>query len=161
MRHKPIRVYFTAAIAVMLLSLGQGMSILHPSPLATAAPNPQTNPHYTAAISRLEQEDLQGAMAELNQAIQIDPSLSEAYALRGVLFMGEKNFQEAAEDFAQVTQLQPKSAEAHLNLAKSQMMLKDYKAALQSATTAKEIDPKNKEAALLSNLAQRLVESSQ
>ena len=161
MRHKSIRVYFTVAIAAMLLSLGQGMSILHPSPLATAAPNPQSNPHYTAAISRLEQEDLQGAMAELNQAIQIDPSLSEAYALRGVLFMGEKNFQEAAEDFAQVTRLQPKSAEAHLNLAKSQLMLKDYQAALQSATKATQLDPQNQSAALLVKMIPHLAKPAQ
>lgn len=161
MRHKPVRTYLTLAITAMLLSLGQGISILHPSPLATAAPNPQSNPHYTAAISRLEQEDLQGAMAELNQAIQTDPSLSEAYALRGVLFMGEKNFQEATDDFAQVTRLQPKDAEAHLNLAKSQLMLKDYQAALQSATKAQQLDPENQAAALLVKMIPHLAKPAQ
>lgn len=161
MRHKRVHVYLTIAIAAMLLSLGEGIAMLNPPPLVSAAPNPQINLHYSAAISRLEQKDVPGAMTELNQAIQLDPSLAEAYTLRGVLFMGNRDFQKATEDFAQVTRLQPKSVEAHLNLAKSQMMLKDYQAALQSATTAKEIDPKNKEAALLANLAQRLLESSQ
>jgi Tfp pilus assembly protein PilF len=153
MRHKQVHIYLIAAIAVCLLSLGEGM--------ATAAPNLETNPHYRAAVSRLEQEDLLGAMRELNQAIQLDPSLADAYTLRGILFMGDKNFQKAAEDFTQVTRLQPKSAEAYMNLTKSQLMLKDYRAALQSATKATQIDPQNQDAALLKRLAQSLVDSPQ
>jgi Tfp pilus assembly protein PilF len=153
MRHKQVYVHLTAAIAVCLLSLGEGM--------ATAAPNPQMNPHYRAAVSHLEQKDLQGAMKELNQAIQLDPSLADAYTLRGVLFMGDKNFQKATEDFAQVTHLQPKSAEAYMNLTKSQLMLKDYRAALQSATKATQLEPQSQDAALLKRLAQSLVDSPQ
>ncbi|NJM68673.1 MAG: tetratricopeptide repeat protein [Acaryochloris sp. RU_4_1] len=161
MRRKRVRVYLTAAIAALGLNLFEVMATLNPPPLATAAPNPQTNLHYTAAVSRLKQKDLQGAMRELNQAIQLDPSLADAYTLRGVLFMGEKKYQKAIEDFAQVTHLQPKSAEAYMNLAKSQLMLKDYRAALQSATKAKQIDPQNQDASLLVNLAQSLVDSAQ
>lgn len=119
MNRKRVHVCLTVAITAMLLSFGKGIAILNSPPLVNAAPNPRANPHFAAATSLLEQEDLQGAMKELNQAIQLDLSLAEAYTLRGILFMGEKNHQKATEDFAQVTRLQPKSAEAHTNLAKS------------------------------------------
>lgn len=161
MRRKSVRVYLTVTVAVMLLSLGQGLAILNPPPVATAAPNPQSNPHFAAATSLIEQKDFKGAMRELNQAIQLDPSLATAYSFRGILHLDAKNYQEATDDFTQVTRLQPKSAEAHLNLAKSQMMLKDYPAALQSATRATQLDPQNKAAALLVKMIPHLAKPAQ
>ncbi|NJM68422.1 MAG: tetratricopeptide repeat protein [Acaryochloris sp. RU_4_1] len=161
MPKKQARVYLAAEIAASLLSLCSGVAAFSPLPLVNAAPNAQTNPHYTAAISRLKQEDLQGAMGELNQAIQLDPSLADAYTLRGILHMGNRDPLKAAEDFTQVTRLQPKSAEAYINLTKSQLMLKDYRTALQSATKAKQLDPQSQDAALLVNLAQSLVDAAQ
>lgn len=161
MRRKSIPAYFTVAIATLLIGLGQGAVIMNPPPLATAAPNPLNNPHYAGAISRMEAKDLPGAMREINQAIQLDPSLVDAYTLRGILHLGQKNVQEAIDDFTEVTRLDPNNIEGFMNLAKSQMLLKDYQGALNSATKAKEIDLSNNDAALLASLAQQLLESSQ
>ncbi|QUY45450.1 tetratricopeptide repeat protein [Acaryochloris marina] len=161
MRRKSIPACFTVAISTLLVSLSQGVVITNPSLLVTAAPNPLNNPHYAGAISRMEAEDLPGAMREINQAIQLDPSLVDAYMLRGVLHLGQKNVREAIDDFTKVTRLDPNNIEGFMNLAKSQMLLKDYQGALNSATKAKEIDPNNNDAALLASLAQQLLESSQ
>lgn len=161
MHRKQVRACSMVVIATVLLSMGEGIAKLNPQQLAIAAPNPLANPHFSAAMSRMEQKDLPGAMTELNRAIQLEPSLAEAYTLRGVLFMSEKNFQKAAEDFTQVTQLEPKNAEAHTNLAKSQLMLKDYQSALETATTATQLDPKSQYAAILKRLAQSLVDASE
>ena len=152
MRRKPV--VYLAAIAAFLLSISQGLG-MHPPVIA--APNP----HYSAAVAHLEQENLPGAMSELNQAIQLDSSLAEAYTLRGVLFMGEKDFQQATDDFTQVTRLQPKSVEAHIHLAQSQMALKDFQGALQSATTANQLDPQNQTAALLVQMIPQLAKPAQ
>lgn len=161
MRHKSVQVRFTVAISAILLSLGQSMVMVSHPPLAHAAPNPLANPHFAAATSLLEQKDFQGAMRELNQAIQVDPSLAEAYSFRGILHLEAKNYQEATDDFAQVTRLKPKSAEAHINLATSQMALKDFEAALQSATTAKHLDPENRDADLLVKMIPHMGKTSE
>ena len=158
MRRKPVGAYFTSGIAAFCLSF----ACCSPLPLfAQETSSPIRNPHYNAAVSSLEQKDLEGAMQAINQAIRVDPSLAEAYTLRGTLLMGNKKFQEANEDFSQVTLLQPQNAEAYTKLTKSQLMLKDYQAALQSATKATELDPQDQDAELLKRLAQSLVESSQ
>ena len=158
MRRKSVGSYFIAGIAAFSLSLVN----CSPLPLfAQEASNPLTNPHYKAAVTSLEMKDLEGAMKAINQAIRVDPSLAEAYTLRGTLLMGKKSFQKANEDFSQVTRLQPQNAEAYTKLTKSQLMLKDYQAALQSATKATELDPQNQDAELLKRLSQTLVESSQ
>ncbi|UJB73145.1 tetratricopeptide repeat protein (plasmid) [Acaryochloris sp. 'Moss Beach'] len=161
MNRKRVHAYLTAAIAVFLFIIGQGMAMVSHSPLATASPNPLANPHFATATSLLEQKDFQGAMRELNQAIQLDPSLATAYSFRGVLHLEAKNYQKATDDFTQVTRLEPKSADAHLNLAKSQLMLKDYQAALQSATKATQLEPQNQAAALLVKMIPHLAKPAQ
>ncbi|KAI9129372.1 tetratricopeptide repeat protein [Acaryochloris sp. CCMEE 5410] len=160
MNRKRVHAYLTAAIAAFLF-ISQGMALVSHSPLATASPNPLTNPHFAAATSLLEQKDFEGAMRELNQAIQLDPSLATAYSFRGILHLDAKNYQEATDDFAQVTRLQPKSAEAYVNLAQSQLILKDYQAALQSATKATQLDPQNQAASLLVKMIPNLAKPSQ
>lgn len=157
MHRKSIPAYFTVAIATLLIHLGPRLLITNPP--ATAAPNPLNNPHYAAAISRMEAEDLPGAMRAINQAIQLDPSLVDAFMLRGVFHLAQKNVQDAVDDFKAVTRLDPNNIEGFTNLAKSQMLLKDYQGAFKSATRAKEIDPNNQEAALLASLAQQLLEA--
>lgn len=154
MRRNLAHVYLTGALAAVLLSMSQG-SVNHP-PVVMAAPNP----HYSAAISRLEQEDVPGAMSALNQALQLNPSLAEAYTLRGILLMSKKQFQPASDDFAQVTRLQPNSVEAHIHLAQSQMALKNFQGALQSATIANQLDPQNQTAALLVQMIPHLAKPS-
>ncbi|BDM82492.1 hypothetical protein AM10699_53530 [Acaryochloris marina MBIC10699] len=99
-------------------------------------------------------------MSALNQALQLNPSLAEAYTLRGILLMSKKQFQPASDDFAQVTRLQPNSVEAHIHLAQSQMAFKDFQGALQSATTANHLDPQNQAAALLVQMIPHLAQPS-
>jgi len=153
MHHHPIRTLSTEAVA-SLLGFCSSLAILFSLPPALAAPNPLTNPHFSAAIARMKQQDLPGAIRELTQAIILDPALADAYELRGILYMGEKNYPKAVEDFEQVTRLEPKSADAYINLTKGLLMLKDYPAALKSATTAKQLDPQSQEAAILVYLLQ-------
>lgn len=50
-----------------------------------AAPNPQTNPHFTAAVARIEQQDLPSVIQNLSGAICLDPTLVDAYKLQGIL----------------------------------------------------------------------------
>ncbi|NJN39189.1 MAG: tetratricopeptide repeat protein [Acaryochloridaceae cyanobacterium CSU_3_4] len=157
MRRKQTHVYLATGIAIFLL----GLSCIRTTPIfAQEASNPQTNPHFAAALSRLDQKDLQGAMQELNQAILLDPSLADAYSLRAILHLDNKNYQKALVDFTEVTRLRPQSAEAYVNLAKSQLVFKDYRAALQSATKATQLEPQNQNALLLVQLIQRILESS-
>lgn len=65
MRRQPIHVYLTAAIAAFLLSIAPRTMILR-HPLVADAPKSQANSHYSAAIVRLEPEDLSGATGGKN-----------------------------------------------------------------------------------------------
>jgi len=112
-------------------------------PPALAAPNPLANPHFSAAIARMKQQDFPGAMKELSEAIRIDPALVDAYELRGILYLDSKDYPRAIEDFKKTTQLEPKNVDAHINLSKAYIASKDYPAALRSATTAKQLDPQS------------------
>lgn len=75
----------SSGASASLLGLCSSLAILFGSPLAMAAPNPQTNPHFTAAVARIEQQDLPSVIQNLSGAICLDPTLVDAYKLQGIL----------------------------------------------------------------------------
>jgi tetratricopeptide (TPR) repeat protein len=150
MHCQPTRIHPLGPVA-SLLSLCSSLVILFSPSLAIAAPNPQANPHFNAAmvsdrpsaIARMEKQDFPGAIQELSEAIRIDPALVDAYELRGILHLGSKDYPKAVADFTKATQLEPKNVDAHINLSKAYIASKNYPAALRSATTAKQLDPQS------------------
>ncbi len=61
--------------------------------------------------------DLDGAVSELQQAIQLQPDRSATYSNLGALELGRGRREDAERAFARAVELDPRSAAAHLGLA--------------------------------------------
>jgi tetratricopeptide (TPR) repeat protein len=80
---------------------------------------------YRAALSLYIQRDYLGAIAELDAAITLDPSLAVAYTARGSAKFGLRKHREAAADYKAALDLDAARAEPIWGLAECQRMLRD------------------------------------
>jgi tetratricopeptide (TPR) repeat protein len=62
-------------------------------------------PYYNRGKARTELQNFQGAIADYNQAIKLDPNLPEAYGNRGFLRARLGNKQKGLEDLQQAAKL--------------------------------------------------------
>lgn len=62
-------------------------------------------------------ENVDNAIREFSQAIQIDPGYAEAYSSRAVAYMQQKKFNKAGEDLKKALELAPASPAIHYNMA--------------------------------------------
>ena len=69
--------------------------------------------HVLAARARLSNKDTAGAETSLKKAIELDPSLLQAYNLLGGLYLAQKKPDQAIAEFERVVVKQPKNIAAH------------------------------------------------
>lgn len=62
-------------------------------------------------VSYLQQDQLATALKELNNAISIDPNLTDAYAVRALVHMQMRNDELAEQDFSKVLRMDPNNPE--------------------------------------------------
>lgn len=62
-------------------------------------------------------ENVDNAIREFTQAIQIDPGYADAYSSRAVAYMQQKKFNKAGEDLKKALELAPQSPAIHYNMA--------------------------------------------
>ncbi len=62
----------------------------------------------------LEKGELDRAISEYDQAIQLDPNLAAAYIERGFAYIDKGEFNRAISDFDQAIQLNPDDAKAYI-----------------------------------------------
>ncbi|NJM68031.1 MAG: tetratricopeptide repeat protein [Acaryochloris sp. RU_4_1] len=98
--------------------------------------------YINRAISRLNSGDLQGALANASQAIQLDPKFALAYVVRADTHRLLGNFQQALADANQAIQLDPKFAPTYVVRAASYMRLGDLQEALADSNQAIQFNPK-------------------
>ena len=63
--------------------------------------------YYGRGLVRQESKNLDGALADYSKAVEIDPSLAQAYANRAVIETLQNKKPEAAKDFDKAFKLQP------------------------------------------------------
>jgi len=68
-------------------------------------------------VARITKNDYEKGIADLNNAIQIDPSLAFAYAGRGTAHVGKENNDKALADFDRAIRLNPVDGHAYRNRA--------------------------------------------
>jgi tetratricopeptide (TPR) repeat protein len=76
-----------------------------------------------------------------SKALELDPSLVEAYAKRGHLYFFQEEFDKAIHDFEIYIRLTPKKAEAFRMLGMGHLKNGDYRSAINNFTHAIEIEP--------------------
>jgi tetratricopeptide (TPR) repeat protein len=84
--------------------------------------------------------DLQGAIADLDKAITLNPNYAEAYNSRGLTYRALKNYQRAIADYDKAVALNPTLALAYTNRGILYHALKDYPKAIADFDKAIEIN---------------------
>jgi Tfp pilus assembly protein PilF len=121
------------------------MGIRLDQPVAPPAPSSIANAtdYYLAGFDKVYEQDYQGALIDLNQAISLDPNYVSAYALRGAARVQLNDVAEATADLNKAITLDPKSAFAYTmrSVLRSQK-LNDFQGALADLNKAISLDPK-------------------
>ncbi|MBX5494336.1 MAG: tetratricopeptide repeat protein [Bryobacteraceae bacterium] len=76
-----------------------------------------------------QQRKLGEALAELNEAIRLNPSLAAAYNARGYVYLLLRDYTRAVADFDAAIRLNPRYANAYHNRGVARRALGDWKGA--------------------------------
>ncbi|MGE4241539.1 type IV pilus biogenesis/stability protein PilW [Ramlibacter sp.] len=124
----------TRAVALALgvastgaLLLGLGACATQPTAAPSAADSivtPSDEPEnrrrarirLALAVSYFEEGKTEIALDELKQVVAIDPSLPDAFVLRGLIYMRLNDMRQGEESFRRALQLNPRDSNAHHNL---------------------------------------------
>ena len=85
---------------------------------------------YNQGLEKMRQQDYQGAIEALNQAIAINPYWAEAYYQRGLAFFDLGKIHDAVSNYSEALQLNPDSTLAYYSRALARLKLKNLPGAL-------------------------------
>ncbi len=97
--------------------------------------------YFNRAYAKHFLKDYQGAINDLNKAIEIDPQYSDAYTNRGAAKDELEDYQGAIGDFTKAIEIEPQDAFAYYNRGNAKYELGDYQAAIADYNQAIEINP--------------------
>jgi tetratricopeptide (TPR) repeat protein len=100
--------------------------------------------------AKADKKDYQGAIANYNQALQINPNNPDAYFRRGAAYNELQDYPAAFKDFEQVIRLSPKNTIAYAYRGLLRLQLKDYQGAVADGEKALSLndDPKSRTSGL-------------
>lgn len=101
-------------------------------------PKVSTQTYYNRALTRIEYQDYQGAIADFNQVLKLEPDNANAYIGRGLANFSLANYSAAKLDFDQALVITPDVAYAYYFRGFSRYLLHDTEGAisdLQKAST--------------------------
>ena len=90
---------------------------------------------------KFELKQYEKAIADHNQAIEINPEYTKAYNNRGIAYTELKQYKQAMADFDLAIEIDPKYAETYFNRGRVYVRLKQYKRAIIDYDLAIEINP--------------------
>ena len=91
-------------------------------------------------LQLMQKNDLDGALAKLNDAIKVYPKKPGFYSLRGAVYSRKSQWPEAAQDFQTGLQLEPDNVVVKFNLVEIKFMQKQYDVA-RSGFVSLQSDP--------------------
>lgn len=97
--------------------------------------------HYDVAVEYHKQELFDQAIAELQQAIKIDPNYAEAHYELGVLYHEKEDYASAFQEFQQAIKISPDYAEAYFRLGIIYQVAERYDQALREFEEVLRINP--------------------
>ncbi len=78
------------------------------------------------AVTRMNTNDIDGALNDLTQAIKLNPNSTGAYVLRASLYCQKKQWTQAEDDFKAAGRIAPKNVVLKFNLVEIKFMQKQY-----------------------------------
>jgi len=81
------------------------------------------------AMAKMDANDLDGAIAKLTDAINLDPKKSAPYVFRASVYCQKKQWSQAEADFKMAAKLDPKNIVIQFNIPEIKFMQKQYDAA--------------------------------
>ena len=143
-------IVFRALNAPQFVATNSARPMVNPSPVGTnsnrsqPSPNPVTTPQtqpssspqltatafYDSGNSKYNLKDYQGAIADYNQAIKLNPDWPGSYANRGHSKHLLKDYEGAIADYNQAIKLKPDDAESYYHRGNSKNDLGDYQGAI-------------------------------
>jgi tetratricopeptide (TPR) repeat protein len=103
----------------------------------------RTKAYNNRCLAYFLKQDYARAIADCDQAIQLDPENSNAYHNRGVALFSKGESSRAIADFNEAIRLNPQMVNAYLNRAKAYHDKGQYERALADVDEAIWLDPKN------------------
>ncbi|MCW6037403.1 tetratricopeptide repeat protein [Spirulina subsalsa FACHB-351] len=90
---------------------------------------------------RVSQNELQGAIADYNQAIKLAPDAPDPYLNRGIAYERQQQWSKAIADYEKVLSLTPQDPLAYNNLGNAQAGQGHWQAAIEDYKKATELAP--------------------
>ena len=91
----------------------------------------------SAGVDKYNAGDKQGALADYNQAIQLNPNYADAYYALGTVLYSDQDFTGAIEAFRNATRINPKFANAYYAAGMTFLKQKNYPEAKRVLSYAK------------------------
>jgi tetratricopeptide (TPR) repeat protein len=105
---------------------------------------------YNSGTEKFNNKDMDGALADFNEAIRLDPNLALAYMNRGAIYASKNEFDKAIEDETKAIELKLAKTEdqstAYSNRAAAYAGKGDFDKALADADEAIKIKPDSSKA---------------
>ena len=112
----------------------------------TLAPREDAIAYYNRGNAKDDKGDLDGAIADYNRAIELDPKLAIAYNNRGNAEKAKGDLSGAIADYNRAIELDPKHASAYYNRGNVKDARGDLDGAIADFNLAIELDPKDADA---------------
>jgi tetratricopeptide (TPR) repeat protein len=101
------------------------------------------NAYGNRADARRSKGDFDGAIVDLNRAIELNPKEAEAYAIRGEVEAKKKQYAAAVKDEQKAIELDPKSAVYYGSLGWYQLFNRKPRESIAASLKALELAPDN------------------
>lgn len=127
-KRRLIQLGYTIALCGTTVFGVPGSSATPPKPAQPTLTQESAQSHafFERGLRQLKNRNYQGAIAEFNQAIQLDPQFKEAYSGRGFAHLQLGQLPQALSNYQQILKIDPTSASGYSGLALIHARLGDY-----------------------------------
>ncbi|MEO1349522.1 MAG: tetratricopeptide repeat protein, partial [Cyanobacteria bacterium J06635_15] len=101
----------------------------------------QSSVYFYRGNSQYLQNNFEQAIADLSQALQLDPEYASAYNNRGNAHYNKGNYEQAIDDLSRALQIDPEYAVAYYNRGNAHSVQGNYEQAIDDYNQAIQLDP--------------------